>query len=121
MSTLEMHGQPLHQYQEPFFSKPADIAGRVTGDKRVHRWEHGGRTHELKDATIRNLQPFAHGGVKATSKETHPARRRRSKAWEYAPRPPSLKEMRQWLATGERDACELLSRCPSAHLLTLSI
>lgn len=119
LASMEPHGQTAVIYQDPYFSSPGDIPGGKSGDKKILRWEHAGRRFDLKDATIRNLPLFEHAGI--TSEQHLPDRRGRYRSWEYAPRPPTVKEMEDWLvkeSSGEwppsaRHSSSLLTLLPS--------
>lgn len=106
---MEPNNQPALVYQDPYFSVPLDIPN----GKRAQVFEYGGRTHKVRDTTLRNLPPF-HAteedgtGVRAGTREEgeKESRRQRCRSWQYAPRPPSGKEVAAWLAA-ERNAAGL--------------
>ncbi|ORY80222.1 hypothetical protein BCR35DRAFT_266236 [Leucosporidium creatinivorum] len=98
IASMEPHGQPALVYQDPYFSSSSDIPRGRSGERKILRWEHAGRRFDLVDATIRNVPVFDHGGVRATTEDAHSTRRTRCRSWEYAPRPPTAKEMQDWLA-----------------------
>jgi hypothetical protein len=92
IATMEARKQPRVIYEDPFFSIPSDIPK----DK-----EYGGRFFALKDHTIKNLPPFHHWGKSmARAEVSGPSLERRTtcSTWEYARRPPTVNEMRRWLA-----------------------
>lgn len=92
-------------YKDPHFSNPADVSGgKLDAGRKALRRDYGGRTFIIPDNRIRNTPPFVHGLVPGPldieEAEAVAARHGRSqfwKKWEYTPRPPSLRDMEEWL------------------------
>lgn len=108
---MERWRQPRVVYKDPYFSNPADVSGaKLDGSRKALRRDYGGRTFIIPDDRIRNTPPFPHGLVPAPEdlEDSHAllGRSGRSqfwKKWEYAPRPPSLAQIKEWL---EKDDTE---------------
>ncbi|KAK4058006.1 DNA polymerase zeta [Microbotryomycetes sp. JL221] len=99
LSTLEHFDQPRVMYQDPFYSLSSDISkATMSKSKSTIIREYGGRKFTLMDATIRNLEPFRHHSLHADQHFGFKPRRSRDVfEWQYAERPPSLKDMRKWI------------------------
>ncbi|BGP12586.1 DNA polymerase zeta [Rhodosporidiobolus nylandii] len=83
-------------YQEPFYSKPADVPHK----KR----EYAGRVFRIKGSTISYMRPFEHAGRSMQhSSGGRPApalsatRAGKVRTWEFAARPPTPAEAQDWL------------------------
>jgi hypothetical protein len=81
-------------YQDPFYSKPADVPHK---DR-----EYGGRRFKIKGSTLEFRPHFLHFGKERevfSNKGRRPLPMRTGKvtAWEYAPGPPTLAQANEWL------------------------
>ncbi|GAA5859597.1 hypothetical protein JCM8547_006156 [Rhodosporidiobolus lusitaniae] len=79
-------------HRDPYYSKREDI-------KKKHSY--AGREFRIEGDTIEFLPPFAHAGRKPQprmrGKRPEPPRMRRFAVWEFASRPPTLAQAKEWL------------------------
>lgn len=114
-NTMELHGVPTVDYQPPFFGQLADVPARP---KTL-----AGRVFNLKSNSMRNLQKFEStvgsgpmlknakdktraeaGWLKTNSSNDSVEKVRWGLGWEYAPWPPSKREVKRWCEKIEDEA-----------------
>ncbi|GAA5838346.1 hypothetical protein JCM9279_003213 [Rhodotorula babjevae] len=101
VAALERDNRSYVVYKDPFYSKPADVPRR----KR----EYAGRSFRLKGNTIIDLSPFVHHdalGPIPSEKSSAPLPRMLDvRSWEYAVRPPTRRDMDDWVSNngGRKD------------------
>lgn len=99
--TLEPQ-RPRVLYRDPFYS--------IATDRSSHRKEYAGRQFDVKAETMKHMVKFEHWNkvesMAGVVQSQSPRRALRCKAWEYAPLPPSSRDMKAWLAL-ERNVGEL--------------
>ena len=94
INSIESFGKSRVVYVDPFFSDPADVPPKAR--------EYAGRRFRLRGNTIKFFSAFEHW----TKREpvVLSARGSGTGSWEWAGRPPNVKETREWLRaekTGE--------------------
>ncbi|GAA6006501.1 hypothetical protein JCM10207_004954 [Rhodosporidiobolus poonsookiae] len=93
LKSIESFGQSSVVYQEPFYSKRSDVPNKVR--------EYGGKRFLVQGKTLEFLPPFQHDGdpepVVRKGGRPMPPKARKINTWEFAERPPSLGEAKEWL------------------------
>ncbi|GAA5969258.1 hypothetical protein JCM11641_007531 [Rhodosporidiobolus odoratus] len=102
IASLDRYQRSRVRYQDPFYSKTADVPRKVR--------EYAGRRFPIEGSTIAYLAPFQHAGEAAQKavrgKRPVLPRVRKVRTWEFAAKPPSRADALDWLRKNGEDGEE---------------
>ncbi|KAJ6519827.1 hypothetical protein C8R45DRAFT_807737 [Mycena sanguinolenta] len=93
LETVEASGIPSKIYRQPFYSNLDDVTEKPR--------EYGGFVYRLKgnDESLKHLDPWKEDGASSLADASTDVSVLYSSGWEYGPSPPSVRQVKKWLAS----------------------